>query len=291
MELIDFLVVRSFWGNASFCYAYSPSSGNAGGILVIWDQNRFNKKRAISSDWFVAVEGVWISSGTEVVFVSVYALQGTDSKRQLWGEIGQLMSSCFRGGVVIMGDFNEVRDESKRMGSQFHPASARVFNQFIEDANLFDITLGGPRFTWNNKWGSKFSKLDRFLVSKRLLVVFPHLSGMVLEKRKPDHRPILLMEHSVDYGPKPFRFFHSWFNHTGLDEVVHNSWSSVIKDEDIINPWVIFKKKLQLLKYNLRVWYHAVREGMDNKRKKLQDNIESIDTILMAGDGTANLRE
>ena len=127
MELIDFLVVRSFWGNASFCYAYSPSRGNAGGILVIWDQNRFNKKRAISSDWFVAVEGVWISSGTEVVFVSVYALQGTDSKRQLWGEIGQLMSSCL-GEFVIMGDFNEVRDESERMGSQFYPASARVFN-------------------------------------------------------------------------------------------------------------------------------------------------------------------
>ncbi|CAI9294636.1 unnamed protein product [Lactuca saligna] len=151
MELIDFLVVRSLWGNASCCYAYSPSRGNLG------------------------VEGVWVSSGVEVVFVSVYAPQGTDSKRQLWGEIGQLMNSC-SGEFVLMGDFNEVRDESECMGSQFHPASTRIFNQFIEDANLFDIALGGPRFTRSDKWGSKFSKLDRFLVSKGLLVLFPHLS-------------------------------------------------------------------------------------------------------------------
>lgn len=42
-----------------------------GGILVIRDQNRFSKKRVISSYWFVTVEEDWVSSGVEVVFVSV----------------------------------------------------------------------------------------------------------------------------------------------------------------------------------------------------------------------------
>lgn len=83
LELIDYLMVRSFWGNVSFSYAYSPSHGASGGILVIWDHNRFSKKRVISSDWFVAVEGVWVSSGVEVVHVSVYAQQGNEGKRQL----------------------------------------------------------------------------------------------------------------------------------------------------------------------------------------------------------------
>lgn len=56
------------------------------------------------------------------------------------------------------------------------------------------------------------------------LDVFPHLYRMLLEKYIPDHRPILLLEHWVDYGPVPFRMFHLWFNMEGFDEVVCNSW-------------------------------------------------------------------
>lgn len=78
-----------------------------------------------------------------------------------------------------MGDFNVVWDESERMGSQFNHLTARRFNDVIEQADLTNIPLGGPRFTWNYKWGSKFSKLDRFLVSDGLLDSFPHISGMV----------------------------------------------------------------------------------------------------------------
>ncbi|GKB37721.1 RNA-directed DNA polymerase, eukaryota, reverse transcriptase zinc-binding domain protein, partial [Tanacetum coccineum] len=57
--------------------------------------------------------------------------------------------------------------------------------------------------------GSKMSKLDRFLVSESFFDTFPHTSGLILEKGRPYHRPILLKEHMVDFGPTPFRFFHS----------------------------------------------------------------------------------
>lgn len=57
---------------------------------------------------------------------------------------------------------------------------------------------------------------------------FPHLSGMVLEKKISDHRPILFSEHIVDYGPYSFRLFHSSFNVDGFDVVVRDSWNSPI---------------------------------------------------------------
>lgn len=106
-----------------------------------------------------------------------------------------------------------------------------------------------------------------------------------------DHRPILSLEHSIDYGPKPFRFFYSWFNQDSLDKVVQNSWSTTFDCKGILNPWVIFKKKLQLLQSNIRIPYSSIRVGMDSKIKLLLDKIESIDAILMGGDGSANLRE
>ncbi|XP_023754992.1 uncharacterized protein LOC111903450 [Lactuca sativa] len=154
-----------------------------------------------------------------------------------------------------------------------------------------DIPMGGPRYTWSDKWGSKLSKLDRFLVSDAIMLHFLHIMGLVLDKNILDHHPIVLLEHQVDYSPSPFRIFHSWFDQDGFDEVVHNSWTSNVVGNLNDNPWVIFKKKLQFLKSNLRLWNSNARECFISKRKTLQDEVEEIDASLMLDGGSADLRE
>lgn len=136
------------------------------------------------SDWYVVVEGIWVVSKMDVLLISIYAPQSVDSKRKLWDEIYTLISS-FSGECVVMGDFNEVRYEYERFGSQFLHIPARIFNQFIEQNDLVGIPMGGPRYTWSNKWGSKFCKLDRFLVSDGITLHFPHIMGLVLDKKFP----------------------------------------------------------------------------------------------------------
>lgn len=121
---------------------------------------------------------------------------------------------------VLIEDFNEVRDESERMGSQFYLTSTRSFNQLIDQFELIVIPLGDAHFTLSDKWGKKFSKLERYLVSNGFLSLFPHLLGTVLENKIPNHRHILLLEHKVDYGPVPFRLVHYWFDMDGFDVVV-----------------------------------------------------------------------
>ena len=120
------------------------------------------------------------------------------------------MINSIYGECITIGDFNVVRDESERLGSQFNLATTSLFNQFIDHADLLDIPLGGARFTWSNKWGLKFSELNRLLVSDGVLGHFPHLTGFVLEKKILDHRLILLLEHMVDYNPLTFCFFFSF---------------------------------------------------------------------------------
>nr|GEY14186.1 hypothetical protein [Tanacetum cinerariifolium] len=80
--------------------------------------------------------------------------------------------------------------------------------------------LGGYNFTWTNKLGTKISKLDRFLTSKSFHEDFPHVTGIVLEKGDPDHRPILLKEIKVDYGPTPFPFYHPWLEMEGFQDMI-----------------------------------------------------------------------
>ncbi|GJW54014.1 RNA-directed DNA polymerase, eukaryota, reverse transcriptase zinc-binding domain protein [Tanacetum coccineum] len=44
------------------------------------------------------------------------------------------------------------------------------------------------------------------------------------KKGKHDHCPILLRESKVDYGPTPFRFFHSWLEIDGFHNLVIDTW-------------------------------------------------------------------
>lgn len=58
-----------------------------------------------------------------------------------------------------------------------------------------------------------------------------------------------------------------------------------------MSAWVIFKKKLQLLKSNMRVWSSTSRVQLSNKRKELQVKIKALDTSLMNDVGSNILRE
>ncbi|GJU58049.1 RNA-directed DNA polymerase, eukaryota [Tanacetum coccineum] len=129
------------------------------------------------------------------------------------------------------------------------------------------ISMDGYAFTWSHKSASKMSKLDRFLFSEGLLETFPHLSAMCLDKHLSDHRPILLRETSLDYGPSPFRFFHSWFSIEGFDSFVENAWKSLRVEEG--NGLIRLKKKLQLLK--LAIKEEEVATSLSNRTILLND--------------------
>lgn len=98
--------------------------------MVIWGPNLFIHNKVIIFYWYVVLEGVWAVSGMHVLLISVYAPQRDDCKRQLLDEISILIASL-SGECVVMGDFNEVRDESERLGSQFKHIPTRTLNQFI----------------------------------------------------------------------------------------------------------------------------------------------------------------
>ncbi|GJU20655.1 RNA-directed DNA polymerase, eukaryota [Tanacetum coccineum] len=120
----------------------------------------------------------------------------------------------------LMGDFNEVRFKSDRFGSVFNAHGASIFNNFIRSSGLEEVNLGGSSFTWCHKSASKMSKLDRFLVSESYLNGCPKVSAITLERFLLDHRPILLRESNVDFGPTPFRFYHHWIEMKGFCNVV-----------------------------------------------------------------------
>ncbi|GJT81249.1 ribonuclease H-like domain-containing protein [Tanacetum coccineum] len=115
------------------------------------------------SGQFVALYGSWVSNQAKSLGWSLYG----------------------------MGDFNEVDAmEDFRLGSVYNAQGANEFNSFISNSGLVEIQLEGYSFTWSLQSAKKMSKLDRFFVSDGLLSLFPHLSGICLDRHLSDHRPI-----------------------------------------------------------------------------------------------------
>lgn len=142
MEVIDVCIARSFWGNNSFSYVFSPSCGASGGILLLWDLDAIIVNSSHISANFTIIEAIWASSGLPVMFLVIYAPQGAECKRIIWDNLLQIINS-FQGECVLMGDFNEVRDETERFGTIFNSNTVRSFNNFIEQADLSDVSMGG----------------------------------------------------------------------------------------------------------------------------------------------------
>ncbi|GJX79028.1 RNA-directed DNA polymerase, eukaryota [Tanacetum coccineum] len=194
--------------------------------------------------------------------------------------VSQLRMSRWKGEVILMGDFNEDRMPSERRGSVFNKQGAAFFNYFILSSGLIEVSLGGYTFTWAQKNAAKMSKLDSFLVSEGLMTRLPALSGIILDRHLPDHRPILLRELVVDYGPTPFRLFHSWFMLNGFDNVVVDSWQLDVVTGD--NAMTCLKKKFQALKGKLREWSHASSSESNDRKLKIQIDIKIlIDKLIL----------
>nr|GFC08989.1 RNA-directed DNA polymerase, eukaryota [Tanacetum cinerariifolium] len=145
----------------------------------------------------------------------------------------------------------ETKMESLLDGRESHVG---VFDNFISSSGLVDIKMEGYAFTWSHPSASKMSKLDRFLVTDGLLVLFPSITAVCLDRHLSDHRSILLHEVYVDFGPTPFR-----------------------------NSMVRFKKKLQELKNVIRSWIRVKRDQMDGSKRVLIKELRDVDKDLDQG--------
>nr|GEZ72628.1 RNA-directed DNA polymerase, eukaryota, reverse transcriptase zinc-binding domain protein [Tanacetum cinerariifolium] len=108
MEYITLFDVKCCWGNFAFDHVYSPSVGNSGGILCVWEKSSFKKINSTVSDYFVMIRGTWVYSGVNLLNILVYAPQEFSKKKMLWDYLGQVIVK-WNMEVIVMGDFNEVR--------------------------------------------------------------------------------------------------------------------------------------------------------------------------------------
>ncbi|GJZ49718.1 RNA-directed DNA polymerase, eukaryota, reverse transcriptase zinc-binding domain protein [Tanacetum coccineum] len=236
---------------------------NQGGLVSIWDPKVFSKINEFQFENFLIVEGNRIASHTHCFMINVYAPQDVSKKELLWNEILEFMNNN-RGHHLIFGDFNEVRHSSERIGTVFNPSSANTFNQFIRDAQLWDIPLSGHYHSLTS-------------------------NGHVLDCHISDHRPILLTLMSVDFGPTPFKFYNSWLLDKNLHSSINDFWDSYIS-VNCMNPIGDLIKKINDFDANITTRLSDIAANdqrsiwIDNLRKiELNESIDSYQKAKSSG--------
>ncbi|GKF47803.1 hypothetical protein Tco_0137605 [Tanacetum coccineum] len=139
-----------------------------------------------------------------------------------------------------------------------------LFNNFIINAGLEEVPLGGSAYTWCHKSNISAITLDRFL---------------------SDHRPILLREAFFDYGPTPFRFFHFWFDVDGFDKFVTDSWKDASPGDDS-NVMRNLCGKLKFLKVKIRAWYADYRNNFKGSVTNFKEELRILDELIDKGNGS-----
>ncbi|GJR00701.1 RNA-directed DNA polymerase, eukaryota [Tanacetum coccineum] len=158
------------------------------------------------------------------------------------------------------------------------------FISFINSTGLEEVHLGGSAFTWCHKSATKMSKLDRFFVSNNLLNIFPHISGITLDRFLSDHRPILLRESAHDYGPVPFRFFHHWIHLEGFNDFVTSTWNSAPSVDS--NGMRNLAGKLKFLKAHIKIWIKDNKSETVSTIANLKKELNQLDAVIDKGTGT-----
>ncbi|XP_021990744.1 uncharacterized protein LOC110887361 [Helianthus annuus] len=165
------------------------------------------------------MKGYVVGSGDPINLVNVYAPQSTAAKLSLWNELAGIIDPSV-GLWVLSGDFNAVRSSDERKNSNFKPACAENFNNFIFSSDLHEYPMQGRKFTCIRDNGKKLSKLDRFLVCSDFFIKWPSACVRVLASQFSDHCPILLELVDLKFGPKPFRVYNSWIGKPGYEDAV-----------------------------------------------------------------------
>ncbi|RZC28959.1 hypothetical protein D0Y65_000794 [Glycine soja] len=227
-EYLDKATCQFLWGQSDLAWEWQPAIHAAGGLLCIWDNNKFQVDFRCSDKDYIMLGGVWLPQMQRVVVINLYAPCDTAGKRQLWQNLSNRKSRSLDPCWCLAGDFNCIRYSSERMGINNTNTDSQIieeFNDWIADMEVEDIPCLGKPFTWVRPNGTCKSKLDRILVSDGWLDLWPDSSQFNLERNYSDHCPILLQSKTSDWGPKPFKVFDGWLKIKEFQQVVKECWS------------------------------------------------------------------
>ncbi|XP_048490840.1 uncharacterized protein LOC125492429 [Beta vulgaris subsp. vulgaris] len=230
MESINKKMMQSVWKSSDITWAESPSIGNSGGILALWDSSVFITNHNVVEQNWIAISGIFPKLNFKCSLITVYNPCSVAARSIVWRQIIEFQNSnpipC-----LVVGDFNEVLRTSERGSSFISQSGSDDFKNFVQALQLLEISSSSNSFTWYR--GNSKSLLDRLFISPEWLTVFPSLKVSILQRGLSDHCPLLAHSQATDWGPKPFRFQNCWLTDPACLKVVRETWQNSLQNSAV----------------------------------------------------------
>lgn len=276
MEDIGRETVNRLCSFTSVGWAWLPSAGAAGGILMFSDKEKVE----------------CVESWVDIFSISMVAKLVRDS--QLWVVTGvhgptlgarlesfidemQIIRCRRELPLVYRWRFNEVLYLEERSRATRRTRGMNKFSEFVESNDLINLPISGARYTWSNSQERlSMSKLDRFFISIEWDDYFSPNHVYALPRVGSDHVPIVLKggEDIARKGPVPFKFQNMWLLHPGFVDLMKRWWENI---EANGLPSQRFQLKLKGIKDNLKTWNREVFGNIITRKKICLEKIQRWD--------------
>ncbi|CAJ2644330.1 unnamed protein product [Trifolium pratense] len=252
-------------------YVMAEARGFSGGIWLMWNRSDIQIQLIQNNFHFLHVQVS--EKGMEPWLLTViYASPRENERHDTWQLLRHLATSINKPWLV-MGDFNEIAyPDEKKGGAPVDVKKCQIFNSWINDCNLLEVTTAGTRFTWRGpKWNGRdrvFKKLDRVLCNVDWRIKYHEGFAKVLPRVQSDHHPIIvsLEGHATSSRNRPFRFEAAWNSHVDFKDFLNSNWE---KDTNIV-------QSLHNLTVQLKKWNKDIFGDIFKRKKEILDRLNGI---------------
>lgn len=252
--------------------------GLSGGLALFW-KNNFEVEVLSSSSRVIDTK---IKAGSRSFYISfVYGDPVQQRRAEVWNilkDIGLHRS----GGWFLVGDFNELMNNSEKVGGpRRHESSFYEFRAFARDCRLKEIPSSGNRLSWagtreimvngvkEKVWVQ--CRLDRAFGNAEWFRLFPNSHSFYLEKTGSDHRPIFTgLDSTVQRRTGRFTFDKRWCEKPGIQEVISRGWSA-----SNISAQASVSERIRSCRLELSKWKRTAHVNSNTNIMRLRRDLEA----------------
>jgi hypothetical protein len=185
----------------------------------------------------------------------------------------------WQGPTMVGGDFNLVRDQTKKSNGVICFNQANMFNDWINSWGLMEIKDPCKTFTWtNNQDMPILAVLDRILVSIDSDAKYQLARVVMLPKGVSDHNPFKITFGERNQIRDPlFKFEKWWIEMEDFDEIVKKAWSVEYPLRDPVDIWQF---KIMLLWKKIKGWHRNREAELKREKAQLLADLDLLDSLV-----------
>ena len=173
-EEFNLAFIRKFALRRFDHFAFIPSEGASGGLLVIWAGNWFSGEVLLEESFGMVMRFSSVFSTDRFTLVNVY---GPCSGIERENFVAWLFHLDIPDDALwlLLGDFNFYRYSDSRNRPGTNLSDIALFNEIISFLGLIELPIKGRSFTWSNMQAEPLLvQLDWFFTSAAWTIKFPN---------------------------------------------------------------------------------------------------------------------